>query len=37
MTSKLLILRARQLKRKDKNLKEVILHLRRMRETDKKI
>ena len=36
-TSKLLTLRARQLKRRNENLKEAALHLRRMRETDKEI
>ena len=37
MTLKLLTLCARQLKRKDENLKEAALHLRRMKEIDKKI
>ena len=37
MTSKLLTLRARQLKRKDKNLKEAALHLKRMKKINKKI
>ena len=37
MILKLLILYARQLKRKDENLKEITLHLRRMREINKKI
>ena len=37
MTSKLLTLRARQLKRKNKNLKEITLHLKRIRKINKEI
>ena len=37
MISKLLILHARQLKRKNENLKEAALHLKRMKKINKKI